>query len=268
MDSETFVGSSPTAEKRYLQNKLNEPPYKIKDYNDYASFKKEVFDLLTPGSLQKNCIKLALPMPWYDIINQKCKSKNIKKQIKIVYLTLKKIEKILFPPIRLNWKLINISPNHIRNHQISFAIWLELFQLPLNLQKCLSSTSSTTTNKLDYIQSLIFKYLSKSGVDTLPFTMVLSYSTISMNKIKQINEKISVKISHKTHSNHNNTIMFTLHLQDMQTPFILMWANTDNICSFNVQALVTPEARAHFANTLVVFLNFTLQKQQSIRCTP
>lgn len=239
MESDTYVNSSPIA-KGSCRSTSSQP------YN--TMLRNEVRDLLNPFQRAQSHIVLVLPMSWHDLLNDIIESP-IPDHEKIRYHNLKyHVGNYVFPQLSPDKTLVNIEISGISDPLAGISIWLELYELPKRLKSCYS-------NKLDYIQTSILRYLKKAGATRFPFTMVLSYSSISLPKMKAIHQKLATKVAEREASGRRP--LFTLHLQDQQSPFVLFWLDTENVCSFNLTALENPEALADFASTFILFTNFS-----------
>lgn len=245
MESETFV-NSPSPTSQLLVN-LN--------YNDslmrYDSnlTKNDVRKTINPILKKRYNTVIALPLTWYDYINNLIQSNDSSDKEKKKYVLLKKrAEHYMFPKIVGNLTIINIEFKNVPQSSVAFHIWLEFYELPQKLQYYHS-------NKIYKIQLLILKYLKLTGSTRFPFTFILSFCSISTLKIKQIRDKLASKIRERKSK---NKPLFTIHLQDKDAPFVFFWMDTENVCSFNLSAMNSPQAYVNFANTFIQFFNFTL----------
>lgn len=246
MESETFVNSS-----LLFPQPADESNSKYSLTLNYGnSIKNDVRETINPILKKKNNVIIALPLTWYDYINDLIRSKDSSDEERKKYLSLKKnAEPYLFPKILENLKIINIEFIKISELSIAFQLWFEIYELPQKLKYYHS-------NKVDKIQLLILKYLKLTGSVNFPFTLILSYCSISASKVKQIRDKLAIKIRERKPN--IDKPLFTIHLQDKDAPFVLFWMDTENICSFNLTAMNSVQAYVNFANTFVQFFNFTL----------
>ena len=239
MESGTFVNSSPIAKSCS----------ELAGFGKNISFRNEVRDILNPYQRAQSHLVFALPMKWYDILNRIIDSQ-IPDHEKQKYRCLKRdIEHYVFPQISTDINIVNINTSGISDPLVGISMWLTFYDLPKRLKLCGS-------NKLNYIQTLVLAYLKKVGTTRFPFTMVVSYSEISMSKMKVVHQKLASKVAERKAG--DKRPLFTLHLQGQQSPFVLFWLDTENVCSFNLTALESPEALADFANTFILFVNFSL----------
>lgn len=242
MESDTFVNSSPIA-------KCPQPASNTDLFGKNIGFRNEVRDILNPYQRAQSHLVFALPMKWYDILNRIISSQ-IPDHEKRRYQNLKRdIEHYVFPRLSPSKTIINVKTSGISDPLVGVSMWLMLYDLPKHLKLCGS-------NKLNYIQTSVLAYLKRVGATRFPFTMILSHSQISMPKMKLIHRKLASKVAERTVGDQRP--LFTLHLQDQQSPFVLFWLDTENVCSFNLTALESPEALADFANTFILFVNFSL----------
>ncbi|KAG0686913.1 hypothetical protein C6P40_003187 [Pichia californica] len=249
----TLVNSSPLSKNS--KNFINEAHQLC--YKDYSILKDEVRNFLNPKirSLDNSCIIFALPMEWYDYLMKQKNSKYLSDYEKLKYTNFMiHVGHEIFPKISLDKTIININTKNITDTAIGFSMWLEFYELPLNLRK------SKRKNKLDLIQITIMKYLRHTGMERFPFTFAISYSLMSIAKIRLIRDKLALKITKRC----DKPPLFTIHLQDEKSPFVLLWMDTENVCSFNIEALNTPSAYVNFANTMIMFINFSMPEVRSI----
>ncbi|GMM47934.1 hypothetical protein DAPK24_045320 [Pichia kluyveri] len=276
MNSDTLIGSSPISAKRAKVSNNNDTNNNINiiSKNDRKCqiisslehristnqelFRCEVRNTLNPY-LNLNNIIFAVPMEWYNFLSGYIR---LPTPAIIKYLEIRKeLEPIIFPKLNKNKKIINVQLHDINDNRIAFAIWFNFYDINNYFQN-----NNNCNHKLIYIRSLIFDYLTKMKITTIPFMMILSTATLSMDKIRKVYNKIQLKMEERN-INHKklqipNKPLFTLHLQDEDNPFLLLWMDTENICSFNISRLDSPKTRANFVNSLMVFISFTISNQR------
>lgn len=248
MDFNKVVDSSP-----FLNNVCMSNHHKLRTSAEKQIFKNEVRQVLNPIQRLESNLVFVIPVSWYMLLQEISNSK-IPYNLKIKYLKVKDIiENFMFPDIKPNKIAINVSTLGINDPQKGILEWFEFFHLPISLKSCKS-------NKIDHIKSVIFHYLKCTGVSKTPFMLILSYSKISRRKIHEIHQRIGRQLKERHSTNH----LFTVHLQDQESPFILFWLDTENICSFNLSLLNNPKEISEFVNTFILFVNYSISNLTSL----
>ena len=228
--------------------KFGSPSLEIK------SFKSEVRITLNPFLRFSHNILLAAPMQWYDFFS----GNDINPETPISTLqTLKRIvQPHIFPHLSPSKSIKTIDTTRIASISKSLALWIQLYSLPNLLQNPPTVTYFEEENKLNHIRNLIFSVLTASKITYIPFLLIISYVPVSMSKVRNVHMKIKHKLKLRKESSGTEKPLFTLHLQDMQNPYFLLWLDEENICTFNLQQLQTAASRANFALTVFQFIAY------------
>lgn len=250
MESDTFVNSSPIKSEKPVSSNIYPKP----KLTNYELLKSEIRSFINPNLKRSNNHVLAMPMDWFDILNKFSDLKNGNSD-NIKYVKIKQdIQTFVFPKLSSNYKIINIQPVLKNDPYKGLSSWLDFYELSNNLAKC-------NCNKLYFIQTIIFNYLTKSEISNMPFMMILSPSKMTIFKMKLTFLKIKKKLILRNHNLHlklNPKPLFTIQIQDQQNPYIMLWMDTENMCSFNIQNLKTIQSKVNFANALMLFINYSL----------
>lgn len=232
-DSDTYINTSIVSDNIGV----NSIPEKYDE--NFILLKKDVRLSLNPEFRKTNNISLALPLSWFTFINDNTVLYNIKYH--------------LFPLIDKNTKIINVSYNYNYSYNLTdignldnFNQWQTFFNLPYHIQ-------NYKNDKLLLIKNEILKFLNFIKIFKMPYMLIVSYSPISKTKILQVHHKLK---SRTENISRNSKPLFTIQIQDCNNPFVLFWLDTENICSFNLNKIKSPEVAADFANTMLLFTNF------------
>jgi hypothetical protein len=243
MDSETFINSSSPEKSRTLKLEDYEKP----KYSKYELFKSEVRSKINPNLKKSNTYVFALPKSWYDLINKfsKVKAPLAKKKYSQLKLDIKNYA---FPQHSKHYKIIKIEPILKNNIFKGFSSWLDFYEISNNLKSC-------NCNKLYFIHAIILNYLTNSKIEKMPFMMIVSHSKLTIRKIRSIHSKIKLKLKERTI---NTKPLFTIQIQDVSNPYILLWLDSENLSSFNLMHLESPRSTCNFANTLMLYINYAI----------
>lgn len=247
MDSDTLIGTSPLLQKPQVK-----VTFQLKTSEDYHRprlteaqlFKCDVRNKLNPNLRQAHGILLAIPLNWFDIISLLSESNESHLKTHATTLIEQALD-TLFPPISPNHFIFNIQTIVSTDPLTDFLLWFNLFQLPIWVP--------SQANQIASIKTCIYDYLTKQNVTSIPFMLVSCKKTFTLSRIRKVHSKIRSRVKSR---NESSSPLFTLHIQDEQSPYILLWLDTENLCSFNLAHFNTISSRINFANTLVQFINY------------
>lgn len=247
MDSDTCIASSPTNKKQKLT--LFSDIHSLQ-YSSTELLKVEIRLRINPKLRRAHNIIICLPKSWLKLINAAADGHS-SHQTKLKFKKFREdILSIAFPSSSTTEKLVNINTLSMRDQSFEFLTWLSFYDLPCKLR-------GTKVDKLELIKTVIFQYLIKSGITLSPFMLVISPSNIRLSKVREIHSKIKEQRLSRPKSELDKPL-FTIYIQDENTPFLFLWMDTENMCSFNICKLHTPTSKAGFANTLLMFLSYSL----------
>lgn len=247
MESDTLIGTSPLKQETELKvtSEINSSNDYIKPLLTEAQlFKRDVRNNLNPNLRHAHGILLAVPLTWLNVLLNLSESHDSNLRFHASQL-MEQAACILFPPISSTHFIFNIQTIFSVDPATDFLLWFDIFQLLLLV--------SIQLDKIEFLKKSIYSYLIRQNINSIPFMLISCRKKITLSQIRKIYGRIRSSIVSRPPF---ASPLFTVHLQDVSSPYLLLWMDTENLCSFNLENLNSINSRINFANTLIQFINY------------